>query len=226
MISTPSLRKLRQCAKLNSKTSVNPVPVRGYNLVLKLLIHSKTPVMVAGEECWTMNCEWLYEIDSYGETPLTRVCKSGRMEISNVLFLQGIDDTLKEMLHLPPLHRAAYWGYTDAAKELLSGGADVDELDVQGETALHKAVRLGNREVAELLIETGADVNARNAVGLTPLHWAVLTGQLSLAELLVDTGADLYVRDWVTGGMTPLDFARLMRYKDLTDLLSRRAAIW
>jgi ankyrin repeat protein len=166
-----------------------------------------------------MNAEWLYEVDAYGETPLTRVSKSGRMEVANIMFLQEISDALREITQLPALHRAAYWGYEDAVTDLLEDGVDPEAEDLQGETALHKAVRLGNLEAVDALLDNGADVNAQSALGLTPLHWAALTGQKDISQQLLDRGASMHARDWVTGGMTPLDFARLLKYDELAEML-------
>lgn len=173
-----------------------------------------------------MNSEWLYTIDVFGETPLTRVSRSGRIEIARLMLMQEIDDTLKEIAHLSPIHRAAYWGYDDAIIELLNEGADVDEIDSQGETPLHKAVRLGNQAAAEVLLEHGADINASSGFGLTPLHWAALTGQTEMIEFLLQNGANAHARDSVLGGLTPLDFARLMKYPDAIQAIERHMAIY
>jgi ankyrin repeat protein len=180
--------------------------------------------VIAGRRWW-MNNDWLNELDECGETPLSRVAKSGRMEIARLLFMREIDDTLREVSQLPPLHRAAYWGYEEAVYDLTDAGADPNELDLQGETPLHKAVRLGNVEAARALVERGADIDIPSLLGLTPLHWAALVGHEALAQFLVDCGANIYARDWVTGGMTPLDFARIMRFNNVASLLERRMAL-
>lgn len=173
-----------------------------------------------------MDQEWLYTRDEYGETPLTRISKSGRMEIASLMFVQTIEDRLREVANLPALHRAAYWGYDDAIIELLEMGDDIDEVDAQGETPLHKAARLGNLVAAKVLIEHGANPDRQNALGLSPLHWAALTGRLEVVELLMESGANPHVRDWVCGGMTPLSFAKLMRYKDVIEAFQIAMAVW
>lgn len=166
-----------------------------------------------------MNSDWLNTRDSVGETPLMRVSRSGRMEIANIMFFQTIEDAMKEVSHLPALHRAAFWGYDDAIEDLVSEGADPNSTDAQGETPLHKAARLGNTSAIEALVKLGASVDTPNAVGLTPLHWAALTGQSEAVQTLLHLGANPQVRDWVTGGMTPADFARLMRFEEVLDIL-------
>lgn len=171
-----------------------------------------------------MENHWLYEVDAVGETPLTRVSRSGRMDLANVLFLQRIEDALKEIARAPEIHRAAYWGYAEAIQSLISSGEDPDLLDQHGERPLHKACRHGHYEAAETLLENGADLNAQSALGLTPLHWAVMRGMPAIVEMLLDNGADWHVRDWVTGGLTPRDYARLMRYDEVIEIFARHAA--
>lgn len=173
-----------------------------------------------------MEQEWLYSRDEYGETPLTRISKSGRMEIASLMFVQTIEDRLKEVANLPALHRAAYWGYEDAVTELIEMGEDVDGLDAQGETALHKAARLGNAGAVRVLLENGANADRQNALGLTPLHWAALTGRVEVVEILMEHGANPHVRDWVCGGMTPIMFAKLMRYREVCEAIELAMAVW
>ncbi len=172
-----------------------------------------------------MDRDWLYEIDDYGETALTRISKSGRMDLANVLFLQRIEDAVKEVAHAPEIHRAAYWGYADAIEALIAEGANVDEVDQQGERPLHKAVRHNHVEAVKALLDAGAEVNAPNQLGLTPLHWAALRGLDEIAELLLEHGANPYIRDWVTGGLMARDFARLMGYDYLQAILARSMAV-
>jgi len=172
-----------------------------------------------------MDTEWLYTPDEYGETPLSRVAKSGRAEISRLMIMQEINDAHRELSVMPALHRAAYWGYEDAVKDLIEDGADPSEMDGQGETPLHKAARLGNDEAVETLLMNGAEPDAPNSLGLTPLHWAALTGQEEIIESLLSYGANPFRCDWVTGGMTALDFARCMGYKEASDVLERNMAI-
>jgi ankyrin repeat protein len=142
------------------------------------------------------------------------------------MLMTEIDDTLKEIANQSPIHRAAYWGYDDAIADLIAEGVDPDEPDAQGETPLHKAVRLGNDAAIEMLMDKGADVNAANGMGLTALHWAALTGREAVAEFLLDKGADVHAREYVLGGLTALDFARIMHYGDLAELLETHMAIF
>ena len=61
----------------------------------------------------------------------------------------------------------------EAARSILALGADVNEADMQGDTALHDAVRKGFETVVELLVAHGADLNATNERSVTPLTLAL-----------------------------------------------------
>lgn len=88
-----------------------------------------------------------------------------------------------------PLHQAAAEGDIEKIKSLISGGADVNAKDDNGETPLHNAVILANKDVIELLIANGADVNAKDNQGRTPLWWAKEQNSAELIEILSKHGA-------------------------------------
>jgi uncharacterized protein len=78
-----------------------------------------------------------------------------------------------------PLHVAALQGAVDVVKLLLSTGAVVNILDVNGCTPAHVAAELGTEKhmaVLQLLFDAGADINATNSVRKTPLHLAASGG--------------------------------------------------
>ena len=93
------------------------------------------------------------------------------------------------------IHDAARFGITEAIKQHLAAGTDVNAKDKDGFTPLIQAVQRGQKEVAKLLIEKGADVNAKTAKGGTPLDWANAGNHSETADLLrkhgAKTGAEL-----------------------------------
>ena len=73
-----------------------------------------------------------------------------------------------------PLHVAAEFGQADAARVLLSYGADVSLLDTENDAiALCWAAFFGRPEVVTVLLEAGSEPSQRNKHGLTPLGCAV-----------------------------------------------------
>jgi len=73
-----------------------------------------------------------------------------------------------------PLHVAAEFGQADAARVLLSYGADVSLLDAENDAiALCWAAFFGRPEVVTVLLEAGSEPSQRNKHGLTPLGCAV-----------------------------------------------------
>jgi len=78
----------------------------------------------------------------------------------------------------------------DSVFSLIDKGVDVNEPQVDGQTALHWAVVANETEVVRKLIEAGADVNAKNRVNATPLMLAAINGAPQIIEMLLDRGAD------------------------------------
>lgn len=91
-----------------------------------------------------------------------------------------------------PLHLAAMFGRTEAARALLGGGADLHALsrNPQAASPLHSALGGRQWETARLLLEQGADSHAAQPGGWTPLLLAVREGAADLVAELLTRGAD------------------------------------
>jgi CubicO group peptidase (beta-lactamase class C family) len=101
------------------------------------------------------------------------------------------------------LHLAALQGDTDAIRQHIKAGSDLNEKDMFGSTPLVIAVTFGKPEAARALIEAGADMEIRNTDGSTPLHIAAFLGHKEIVRTLLDKGADKYSRN--IAGSTALD---------------------
>ena len=64
------------------------------------------------------------------------------------------------LVDVEKLLEAALIGDTDALREALAAGADVNAVDVFGWTSLMYAARFGHEACVKLLLAAGADVNA------------------------------------------------------------------
>ena len=71
---------------------------------------------------------------------------------------------------ITPLSWAALAGRVEAARLLISKGANVNAKNRDGATSLHSAAFLGHLDIVELLIEKKAEVNAKNGKGDTALN--------------------------------------------------------
>ena len=71
-----------------------------------------------------------------------------------------------------PLHRAAFWGYTEIVELLINNEVDVNAKDKYGCTPLHDAAEYSHLEIAEMLINRAPDMNALDINGDTPLDLA------------------------------------------------------
>ena len=78
------------------------------------------------------------------------------------------------------------------AKALIAGGADVNELDPNGDAPLVMAAYLGHADIVRALLEAGADVRAVDpGMRATALHAAAYAGRTEAARLLIAGGIDV-----------------------------------
>ena len=84
----------------------------------------------------------------------------------------------------------------ELANLLISSGAEVDVIDVRGETVLHLAAYANNLELVKLFIEKGANVNYQNkSTGQTALLLVMDTNSVEVAKLLIESGAQVDIKD-------------------------------
>src|SRR3954468_24191121 len=75
---------------------------------------------------------------------------------------------------------------------LIAGGADVNELDPNGDAPLVMAAYLGHADIVRRLLAAGADVTAVDpSMRATALHAAAYAGRTEAARLLIEGGVDI-----------------------------------
>ena len=105
-----------------------------------------------------------------------------------------------------PLHFAAMTGNVAHVTALCEKGADVNVLEVHGQTPVFTAMIKNHEKVVRTLIEAGADITKpRSTDGCTLLHGAALLGHLASLRVLISAGAELNTEEH--DGRTPLYLA-------------------
>ncbi|KAB1273374.1 Ankyrin repeat domain-containing protein 26 [Camelus dromedarius] len=113
---------------------------------------------------------------------------------------------------LPKLHRAAYLGYDEKLRKLLSPcisgcpavvalliqfNCDLNAHDKERTTALIRAVQSLNKRCAGILLEHGANPNLEDGSQNTALHYAILEESMSIATQLLCHNANIEAIDKV-----------------------------
>ena len=103
------------------------------------------------------------------------------------------------------LHGAAYIGIVDITSALLEMREwDLNETDIDGNTAFTWAARKGHEDVAKMLVgRQGVNPDMTNADGRTPLLWAAAYGHEGMVEVLLER-ADVDPDRKDKYGQTPL----------------------
>lgn len=156
-------------------------------------------------------------------TPLELACSGGHLQVAKLLLESGatliremdIDKKgfpcvstgaprVSTLRYAPALWSAVRRSTPEMVDFLLSQGADLRQVDLNGETLLHFAAESGNAAVIEHLLRLGLSVHqCKPHCGETPLHWAARGQSLEAARVLLAAGADPQQEDkW---GAKPID---------------------
>jgi len=114
------------------------------------------------------------------------------VEMIGFLVSAGADVNDIEWEESTPLHWAAKNKCLDAAKVLITAGADFNAKDTsEARTPLHWAAKNGDVAVTQVLLTAGADLNAKDKSEKTPLRLAASNRHVEVVEILVIAEADL-----------------------------------
>ncbi|XP_043930987.1 ankyrin repeat and SOCS box protein 1 isoform X1 [Protopterus annectens] len=92
-----------------------------------------------------------------------------------------------------PLRIAATAGHGDCVNFLIQKGADVDLVDVKGQTALYVAVVNGHLDCVHILLEAGADPSGSRHHRSTPVYHSCRVGRADILKELIKYNADVDV---------------------------------
>lgn len=105
-----------------------------------------------------------------------------------------------------PLQMASRLGLDNVVRILLTRNADINAVDMNGNTALHTAALNSQLSIVKLLLEKNPNLDIQNKVGNTALHLAVISGNIDIVGELVLKGANTRIRN--NDGKYPRDIAR------------------
>ena len=125
---------------------------------------------------------------------------------------EGIVKTLELPKDFKEFIEATKVGNTQAVRDFIQRGGDVNKVDEQGYRGLHHAFHHAYTyrkfDMVKLLIHSGADVNATDSSKETFLMWASSEKHLGIVKLLVEKGADVNATD-IARGQTALMYVAL-----------------
>jgi ankyrin repeat protein len=107
-------------------------------------------------------------------------------DLSDWLFVHGMDPNHRNWLGVTPLHTFARRGDDANILEFIHHGADVDAVDEEfGTTPLGYAAKYGKEATARLLLDNGASAHHRDVAAWSqPLAWAKRKGNGGIVTLL------------------------------------------
>ncbi|XP_048246412.1 E3 ubiquitin-protein ligase mind-bomb-like [Haliotis rufescens] len=113
-------------------------------------------------------------------------CNGGDVEtVEFVLSLNVVDINSRGVWSWTPVMTAAERGHREVVKLLVSEGADVSLVDVDGDNILHYAFIRGDVATVKFVLSLNVvDIDARNNIGLTAADMARLGGHKEVVKLL------------------------------------------
>ncbi len=191
-------------------------------------------------------------VNVHGNTALIYAALRGRTEIVKILIESGADVNKANKAKLTPILVAANEGIVDlliksgadtnksdlsltyAVEKGLVGllilhiraGADVNQVDEEGNSLLLLATANNQTGIVKALIAAGADVDKENNEGVTPLLHATARPEhtpTAIVKALIEAGAHVNVVDRL--GKTPLFYAALYNKRETVELLQAAGAV-
>jgi uncharacterized protein len=127
-------------------------------------------------------------LDREGRSLLHYAAMADRSAEAEERLAAGDDPNLGDRRGFTPLHLAAQEGSVETARMLLDHGAEVDPVNIFGNTPLSVAVfnSRGRGDLIALLRERGADPFRANNYGQTPVGLARLIRNYDAAQFFAD----------------------------------------
>ncbi len=88
------------------------------------------------------------------------------------------------------IHYAVEYNSFDILKFLKQKGANINLIDVYGETPLHKCTWYNRPAMAKYLIKTGCNINIKDSKGKSPLYYAIKLKRKKIKRFLIISGSE------------------------------------
>ena len=115
---------------------------------------------------------------------------SGDEKHLDLVWKKELDLEVDTLVESTPLVDASRFGHSQCLIPLIKAGADVNIVNIQGQTALNYALIKGRRNFVDELIKAGADVNFVDKFGNTPFILSCHCG-VNTAKSLLQAGAKI-----------------------------------
>ncbi len=103
------------------------------------------------------------------------------------------------------------------AISLIQAGADVDVVNILGQTSLHIATQKGELDSIKKLVGLGANIDALCGMNRTPLTVAVREDNIDAVKILLELGADVSIKGCIIGNIPMSDKSMSKPVKELFD---------
>jgi ankyrin repeat protein len=126
-----------------------------------------------------------FSLDSRGATLLhTAAAGCDSLSLIHPLLLRGIPLDSRNTHDCTPLSFTPLNDNYKVARFFLSQGANINNVDKDGDTPLTEAIRLNAHNCLRLFLNEGANVRTRNHRGWTVLHFAAAYGDIESIQIL------------------------------------------
>jgi ankyrin repeat protein len=195
-----SMTPLHCAAKAGALNVVRAIVNQGMNINVctKFL---QTPLMFASYAAHVNVVEYLCSADADPNiqggqflpkmTALHEAALRGAHEVCRILVTAGANVDSAAYWGRTPLHFAVYGGDKNdetgryqCVEALLQGGADLNKMDIEGETGLSYAVERGYQSISAYLLKMKADPCGPDVHGTTPLHHCIERSNSELFNIL------------------------------------------
>nr|DBA19931.1 TPA: hypothetical protein GDO54_015686 [Pyxicephalus adspersus] len=152
-----------------------------------------TPRVGRNLKAWLQDQYCDHELDQCQDTLLHNAACVGDIDTLRTLlqeerFLRRINEKsvwCSGWLPCSPLRIAATAGHADCVSLLIHHGAELELVDVKGQTPLFVATEIGHLECVQVLLKAGADPNGSPHNRSSPVYHAARMGRADILEELI-----------------------------------------